>query len=581
MDIVTGIPDLIERVIQCARLIKDASNINSSIDFDLQHGQHVAHQLILMGDIIKRSEYFPSTSQRIVEALLRAEQSAGEFLAKLDELRGRSGLTDKANDALTTTHETLPKNDLNEKMEKSSDATNDSPWWSCLSFNFAKLKNICCAGMEKVRRKSKLPGKGAVVMAFNRVQYLVLIERDVKAALKRMDQAHMDLFNLMFIAPLHNQIIGDENAQEFIRNAEERLKDDRPLERIDIPQDFLRPIDNRLKVTDFKIKRPYTLFLVTDGTYAGCLVDRRDISHLRRKGLEKTAHDDTSRLARLLRRQITSKDGHTDEKIAVLRCRGVSFPTTDLHDLVLQLPPGFSSPRTLRMVLLDEQCINHARNARIELALQLCNAVHVLHSLDIVHKGVRPENILLLPPLPDSSDDSDGRAYITTLGKPYLAGFCYSRSDNSQSGMDRPYEAIFAEIIYHHPRHLERQRNYQFDKADDIYSLGICLLEIGLWRSLLHWSEEEDWYVVGEDWQLQGTQYEGLDGYNASDAWYRRKGRLISIARDCLPVQMTSAYANLVVSCLKFGDEKRSNRHADADFIGSVLAKLLSMTRSC
>ena len=38
MDFVTGIPELVERVVKCARFIQDATNVDKAIEFDFQHG---------------------------------------------------------------------------------------------------------------------------------------------------------------------------------------------------------------------------------------------------------------------------------------------------------------------------------------------------------------------------------------------------------------------------------------------------------------------------------------------------------------------------------------------------------------
>ena len=44
------------------------------------------------------------------------------------------------------------------------------------------------------------------------------------------------------------------------------------------------------------------------------------------------------------------------------------------------------------------------------------------------------------------------------------------------------------ETLYTHPRHLTGyERQYTYEMRDDIFSLGICLLEIALWKSLFTW----------------------------------------------------------------------------------------------
>lgn len=278
---------------------------------------------------------------------------------------------------------------------------------------------------------------------------------------------------------------------------------------------------------------------------------------------------------------MSCSNGRTDDKIAVLQCRGVSLPDRDLHDLVFQLPPGLGTPRTLRRVLLDNSPETLNKDARIKLALQLCTALSALHSLNIVHKAVRPENIILIPPF-DSSAAGDGTSPALTLGKPYLAGFGYNICDGSDLSIEKPYNAIFADIIYLHPRHIGWYRDYEFDKADDIYSLGICLLKIGLWRSLLYWSEEDDWYITREEWDLRAARFYTEDGFNKENAWFMRKDKFMRVARDALPVSMSSMYAEVVLSCLNFRESENARvggteENVPLDFVEEVIAKLNSM----
>lgn len=589
MDVVNAIPELIERLVKCARLVQDAANIDKAVDYDIDHGRHMAHQLVLMAQIMKRSKYLPGTAAEVSSALCKAEQATIEVNCKLNELSARFGLSPDTQHTLpndmpapdasasTSSQDTLSeKPSLTTKAEQVSLGTAFRRRWSCIPVTGIKLK----LKTFLLRSKARLPRKQAIFRLMNGVHYLALMQQDLKAALARMDRAHDDLFRLMFIAPMHLRVVGDEDAQEFIRNAQIRRDDPRPVEHLTIPREWLRPVDDRLKANKVLQERPYTLYTVKNGPYAGCLVDRRDIRHLWTNRKLDKALGDTDFLARVLRRDPTSKDGRTDEKIAVLRCRGVSFPNRDLHDLVFQLPPGLGAPRTLRRVLLDDSPDTHIKDARIKLALQLCTALHVLHSLNVVHKGVRPENIILLPPL-DSSVVGDGNSPALTLGKPYLAGFCYSRSDNSDSGMAKPYNATFAELIYFHPRHIRTHRDYEFDKSDDIYSLGICLLEIGLWRSLLYWGEKDDWYITREEWGLRDARFYTEDGFNKDNAWYMRKDEFMKVAREALPVSMSSTYAEVVLSCLNFRETENARVGLEAnvplDFVEEVMSKLISM----
>ena len=63
--------------------------------------------------------------------------------------------------------------------------------------------------------------------------------------------------------------------------------------------------------------------------------------------------------------------------------------------------------------------------------------------------------------------------------EPWLVGFEYSREDPGFS--ENPRELEISKDIYRHPERWG-QPTRRFDKSHDVYSLGIILLEIGLWK---------------------------------------------------------------------------------------------------
>jgi len=94
----------------------------------------------------------------------------------------------------------------------------------------------------------------------------------------------------------------------------------------------------------------------------------------------------------------------------------------------------------------------------------------------------------------------------------------------------------------------------------DIYSLGICLLEIGLWRSFVSISLS-GLYTASEVLQLPPSKNEPL-----TTPLERKsiKDHLVNLARTQLPRRMGSRYAEIVITCLTcldrgnedFGDEE-------------------------
>lgn len=96
----------------------------------------------------------------------------------------------------------------------------------------------------------------------------------------------------------------------------------------------------------------------------------------------------------------------------------------------------------------------------------------------------------------------------------------------------------------------------------DIYSLGVCLLEIGLWRSFVEYSPNQN---------PTGSQTYDLCAESTKNPGHPElvKSYLLSLATTELPGKMGTKYARIVESCLTcldlgnedFGEE--SELHED------------------
>jgi hypothetical protein len=116
---------------------------------------------------------------------------------------------------------------------------------------------------------------------------------------------------------------------------------------------------------------------------------------------------------------------------------------------------------------------------RFELARALAASVYELHASGWLHKEISSHKIVFLA--------SKG---IKTLSikYPFLIGFGYARPDELdavslvRSGRDHD--------LYHHPdlrkssKANDEQPDPRFERKYDIYSLGLVLLEIGIWDSI-------------------------------------------------------------------------------------------------
>src|SRR5262249_5202138 len=110
-------------------------------------------------------------------------------------------------------------------------------------------------------------------------------------------------------------------------------------------------------------------------------------------------------------------------------------------------------------------------SAITRIAKQLVRSVSYIHTCDFVHKDIRPENILVF-----SSNESP-------LGSSFLLGFNQFRNANFQTNLFG--DPAWHRNLYRHPQRQGAFVQERYMMQHDIYSLGVCLLEIGLWRSFI------------------------------------------------------------------------------------------------
>jgi serine/threonine protein kinase/tetratricopeptide (TPR) repeat protein len=92
----------------------------------------------------------------------------------------------------------------------------------------------------------------------------------------------------------------------------------------------------------------------------------------------------------------------------------------------------------------------------IELAIQICEGLHKAHQAGIVHRDVKPANILI---------DADGRAKILDFGLASVIGSDHLTKTGSTLGT----------ICYMSP---EQAKGEEVDQRSDIFSLGVVLYEM-------------------------------------------------------------------------------------------------------
>ncbi|KAH9908330.1 kinase-like domain-containing protein [Xylariomycetidae sp. FL2044] len=184
--------------------------------------------------------------------------------------------------------------------------------------------------------------------------------------------------------------------------------------------------------------------------------------------------------------------------------------------LVMEIPSESESLRSLRELLTMRK--NHSLNARLGLAKALARAVFFTHAYRYVHKDLRPGNILV-----ETVDDTS-RPH--EFGQVLLAGFGDARAEAENKSSLRKGTSVDDINIYRHPSRVKDIESYTF--LHDVYSLGVCLLELGLWANFL------------------GEKHAEMRRASPVE----RQRRLRSLAEKHLPKEMGVMYANVVKKCL-------------------------------
>lgn len=217
----------------------------------------------------------------------------------------------------------------------------------------------------------------------------------------------------------------------------------------------------------------------------------------------------------------------------ILQCRGV-IRNLDADnkrpcsfDFVLQILDKLSDPKSLRSYL--SLGTDHTLTDRLNLAKQLVKSVSYVHTLGFVHKNVRPETLLAF---------QDNKS---TLGTMFLTGFQKIRMADGRTR--RSGDSAWEKNLYHHPQRQGVNPEETYVMQHDIYSLGVCLLEIGIWES----------FVAYEDDTAAPTPTKSLN-IALGDAEFSRpflmKEHLVALAKHRLPRSMGERYEQIVVNCL-------------------------------
>ncbi|KAK7910714.1 serine/threonine protein kinase [Apiospora marii] len=107
---------------------------------------------------------------------------------------------------------------------------------------------------------------------------------------------------------------------------------------------------------------------------------------------------------------------------------------------------------------------------RFEIAYEIAISLREVHKLGLAHKGLTSRNVIFF--------HGSRQAWET---RPYLIGFRQTRPSDPNAFTEGPVNDPAA-MNYQHPSYRSQETRYRLPY--DYYSLGIVLLEIGMWRPL-------------------------------------------------------------------------------------------------
>lgn len=193
---------------------------------------------------------------------------------------------------------------------------------------------------------------------------------------------------------------------------------------------------------------------------------------------------------------------YTSRLPGTLRCRGIEHNTSKrAFGFVYELPPSIARPMTLRELLEttssgkgSEKKYRPLLEDRFRLAKDLCHSLYMFHRLGWLHRNIHSENVVFVL--------SEGAADSEAARKPYFLGFSGSRQmklDAFTRGADDSGKLR----NYHHPAYLLQQHRYSH--VFDYYSIGMILLEIGLWSSLTEITDSSNRFkgITDEEFRLR------------------------------------------------------------------------------
>lgn len=192
-------------------------------------------------------------------------------------------------------------------------------------------------------------------------------------------------------------------------------------------------------------------------------------------GQEKSLLDTTTNSLAFFLNQNNKSEG-----LRSLNCIGVTKPVSHSaesirYGLVYNFPGKVleqSPPSSLFEMLQDDNSEVDLGN-KFSIAQALVQSLHELHVANWLHKAICSDNVLFV-----RQSGASGQHKQILASSVYLAGYEFSRPGRLRDPTQPAGDVVRS--VYAHPAY--RGGNVRYRRLFDIYSLGVVLLEIGLWQ---------------------------------------------------------------------------------------------------
>ena len=222
--------------------------------------------------------------------------------------------------------------------------------------------------------------------------------------------------------------------------------------------------------------------------------------------------------------------------VCTLQCLGYQETARRGKFLILFRVPSFVGHFSIKSLStlyarLNSKEFRPTLQQRFRLAKAICSSILHLHCWGWVHKDIRPENIILLTHLDNPATDLALAKEDSFVA--YIGGFEIARPENDFSDATKTLE--LQKNLYRHPQR-QQTPSRPFTKTDDLYAIGVILLEIGIQRTV-------DLIFISKIIAvLEKT------GYTPQPETIAKK--IKELAASELPQKMGSKYAEIVRKCL-------------------------------